>query len=236
MFVSRSLGDHLLWIAAYRRLFKHFLRKSLLGLGDESMCLCEQDLLVLLAEDSERYFDMVVTTYQQKLFAFVFLKVCHRQDAEDIVQEALIHAFYWLKSRSSHEIKQMNLRPWLFKIAYHGALNHLTRGGKRSSQLVSLDCSEERAFLESVVCGRYASPEKELEEQEVYHELYICIQQLPDHYRLPLLLHYIVGLSYREVAEILQQPFNTAKSNGRRGLEKLQKMLQQTDGMRKEED
>ncbi len=113
------------------------------------MCLSEQDLLKLLAEDLYRNFDLLVEQYQQKLFVFILLKVRHRQDAEDIVQETFIRAYRCLASPSHHEDMPVKLSPWLFKIAHNCSLNHMMRGEKRSSQLVSIDCSDIRELLES---------------------------------------------------------------------------------------
>lgn len=188
------------------------------------MCLCEQDLLKLLAEDPHCNFNLLVEQYQQKLFVSILYMVRHKQDAEDIVQETFIRAYRCLISPG--EEMPNKLTAWLFKIAYRCALNHITRGGKRSSQLVSIDCSDIRELLESTRYGRYASAEQAVEEREALYHLYTCVQQLRDHQRLPLILHHIVGLGYQEVAHILEQPLNTTKSNAHRGLKALRKLLQ----------
>jgi RNA polymerase sigma factor (sigma-70 family) len=190
------------------------------------MCLCEQHLLKLLAENLYRNFDLLVGQYQQKLFVFILLKVHHRQDAEDIVQETFIRAYRCLASLSRHEDMPVKLSPWLFKIAHNCSSNHMMRGGKRSSQLVSMDCSDMRELLESTRYGQYASPEQVVEERETLYQVYICIQQLRDHHRLPVILRHIVGLGYQEVADILDQPLNTTKSNAHRGLKALRNLLQ----------
>jgi RNA polymerase sigma-70 factor, ECF subfamily len=189
------------------------------------MDLCDKDLLALLASDLNTYFDLLLLTYQQKLFVFVLNMVHNRQDAEEIVQDAFVNAYRGLKKFSPLEIQMLHLRPWLFKIAYNLSLNHINRHA--ISPTISIDLAESRLYFEGTEQGQYASPEKEMEEKEALAELYSYIKQLPDLLRVPLILHYIVGLQYSEIAEVLQQPFNTVKSNGRRALKKLHELRKQ---------
>ena len=66
-------------------------------------------------------------------------------------------------------------------------------------------------------------PEKILEEQEDRRILATMISRLPEHYRVAVNCYYFAELSYREIAELLQQPIGTVKSNVHRGTQPLRK-------------
>lgn len=177
----------------------------------------EQELKRRLAIDLKGSFDLLVVAYQQKLYALVWYMIRNSEDAKDIVQDAFINAYKALSKMPPKAIKEMKLRPWLLKIAYNLSLNHISR----TSQSASIDLVDESKHFQHI------SPEADFEGKETKDELYICIMQLPDTLRIPVILHYILGISYKEIADdILHQPFNTVKSHGRRGLEELRKALE----------
>jgi RNA polymerase sigma-70 factor, ECF subfamily len=182
----------------------------------------DEELKALLASDLPEYFELLMLTYAKKLITFVSLNG-NRDYAEDIVQEAFINAYNALTKIPPEKILSMNIRPWLYTITHNIYLNYCTRYNKFKP--VSTDLQEWQDLLEETENGQYPSPDKEVEQKETYNELYLCIDRLPDKFRLPVFLHYISELEYQEVAEVLQQPFNTVKSNGLRGLKKLRDMM-----------
>jgi RNA polymerase sigma-70 factor, ECF subfamily len=185
----------------------------------------DEELKALLASDLSTYFELLMLVYAQKLIAFTVSLSGNLPYTEDIVQESFIKAYYALERSSSEKILSMNIRAWLYKITYNTYVNYITRYDKFSP--VSTDLPEEREYLEITENGHYPPPDKEVEQKETYNELYFCINRLPDKLRLPVLLHYIFELEYQEVAEVLQQPFNTVKSNGLRGFRKLRDMMRE---------
>jgi RNA polymerase sigma factor (sigma-70 family) len=90
-----------------------------------------------------------------------------------------------------------------------------------------LNYFEVQEKIEGSTNGQLASPEEEFEWKETREELYSNINRLPDALRLPVFLHYIHELEYREIARILDLPLNTVKSNGRRGWLQLQKIIKE---------
>jgi RNA polymerase sigma-70 factor (ECF subfamily) len=182
----------------------------------------DEELKKLLASNLPKYFELLMLAYASKLIAFVSWNG-NPDCAEDIVQETFIKAYNALAKSSVEQIRSMNIRPWLYAIARNLSSNYRTRYTRFSS--ISTDTQEGRDLLEKIENGQYPSPDGEVEQKEAYSELYLCISRLPDRFRLPVLLHYISDLKYQEVAEILQQPFDTVKSNGLRGLKKLRNMM-----------
>ncbi len=193
----------------------------------------DNDLLILLSTDLDGYFDQLVLHYQQKLYIFVVCMIHNHLDAEEIVQDTFVHAYKAFKKKPQME-QRIILRPWLFKIAYNLTINYVTRSASYRYQWLSLDMPKGRRSFEETEHGQYLSPEQQMEDQETNRELYEAIDKLSDVLRTPVVLHFVVGLQYPEIAGILDQSINTVKSNGRRGLKKLHAILCQCSLKRSE--
>lgn len=189
------------------------------------MALCDQDLKTLLAADLTTYFYLLVEAYERRLYGFIFCRLRQSQDTEDIVQDTFVNAYRALQKYTWLQIEELKLKAWLFTIAYHLALNHKSRIGAHQSQMDSINVLEEKGHLEGTEDSHHLLPEIEMERKEAYAELYVCIGQLPEGYREVISLHYIAELSYPEIAVMLNQPLNTTKNKGYRGLEKLKEMM-----------
>lgn len=179
------------------------------------------DLLALLALDLDHHFKQLVLTYQHQLYAFALRMTRDPQEAEDIVQEAFIRAYFALKDYSLRKIEVVKLRPWLYKTTLHVFYNRVR---KPSLPLVMLDDSEDSAMLE-IEDEQSAMPEKEVERTELRRELNELIGSLPERYRAALIFYYFEEFSYAEIAELLSQPVGTVKANIHRGINLLRKIL-----------
>jgi RNA polymerase sigma-70 factor (ECF subfamily) len=177
------------------------------------------DLLELLATDLDCYFQQLVLSSQQRLYAFALRQAGSPQDAEDIVQEAYIRAYHALADYPPERIRTMKLQPWLHKITLHIFYRH-----KSSTQLsyLPLDLSEDSMLLAIEDDGR-EQPERVIQNREDVHELEALISGLPEQYRAAVNCYYFAELSYREIAELLNQPVGTVKSNVHRGTQLLRK-------------
>ncbi len=191
------------------------------------MGLCDQDLETLLVANLDASFYLLVEAYQYRLFGYVLHLLRHYQDAEDVVQNAFINAYKALSRYTWLQIEELDLEAWLFTIARNLALNYRSREGRRYAQLTSLDLPEGHELLDEGVYNCCFSLEAIVERKEVHEELYACIERLPEMYREPMILHYIIGFSYQKIAEMLDQPLNTVKSNGYRGFKKLQELVKE---------
>ncbi len=173
-----------------------------------------------LATDLDRHFPQLVLSTQQRLYTFALRQTDSRQDAEDIVQEAFIRAYHALRTYPPDRIRLMKLLPWLYKITLHIFYRQSTNGSRL--QYIPLDLSEESAHCE-IEDNEEMRPEKILEEQEDRRTLATMISRLPEHYRVAVNCYYFAELSYREIAELLQLPIGTVKSNVHRGTQLLRK-------------
>src|SRR5579863_3167602 len=178
----------------------------------------EADLLALLAVDLESNFQDLVAAYQHRLFAFIFRQTGSRQDAEDIVQETFLHAYFALGNYPVWRIQTLKLLPWLFRIALN-----IFYSRQRATKVASvpLDLSEGGPQLE--MADDREQPDAALEKREEIQTLQAYLTDLPGPYREAINLYYFEGLRYQEIAELLNIPIGTVKSNLHRGLRLLRR-------------
>ena len=182
----------------------------------------DMSLPALLAMDLDRYFHQLVQAYRPRLYTFVSRQGSSPHDAEDIVQEALIRAYYALGDYPEERVRALKLQPWLYKIT----LNEFYNPARRSRlRCVPLDLSEESALLEVEDDWR-EQPDVIVEGTERLRELEALVVTLPRQYREAVNLYYFEDMTYQEIAEMLGQPLGTVKSNVHRGIRLLRKALE----------
>jgi RNA polymerase sigma-70 factor (ECF subfamily) len=178
--------------------------------------------LALPAITVETYYEQLVSLYWYQLRAFIARRVGNPQDAEDIVQEALLRAYVALERYPVQRRQTLKARPWLYKIAWNVYCNYTGRSKQPPS--IPLDLSDESPVLERED-DRFVQPEVAFEHVEDRQELEILVATLPQHYRDVVSLYYFEDLNYQEIADILNQPVGTVKVYVHRGVRLLRKAL-----------
>jgi RNA polymerase sigma-70 factor (ECF subfamily) len=119
----------------------------------------------------------------------------NHDDASDVAQEAFVRAFRGLPDFDARS----DFFTWLYRIAINVALNHLRRAGRR--RRVSIDDAVLPDHLRSEASG---DPSRALELKQMALDIGHALDQLSDAQRASIVLAVLEGLSYREVAEILE--------------------------------
>lgn len=162
--------------------------------------------------------------YAQQLFAGAVRMTRNRADAEDLVQETYLKA--WRAYDSFEE--GTNLRAWLFRIMTNTYINRYNAAQRRPTE-TDLDEVEELFLyrrLGSIDQSRMnASAEDQMMELFTDDEVRGAIEELPDNFRLPLILSDVEGFAYKEIAEMLDIPIGTVMSRLHRGRKLMQKRL-----------
>jgi len=145
-------------------------------------------------------------------------------DAEDLVQET------YLKAYRSYERFEAgtNLKAWMYRILTNTYINAYRKKQRRPDESDIDDVEDLYLYrriggVEGAVLGR--SAEDELMEIFGEDEVKVALEDLPEHYRLPILLADVEGFAYKEIAEILDVPIGTVMSRLHRGRKQLQKRL-----------
>lgn len=157
-------------------------------------------------------FEPVVRAYQSSLVTFAWRMLGNGADAEEAVQESFIRAFRHLRRRPRETWGDIELTPWLYRIA----LNVCRTKGKAQSRRVE---TTDRAPLDE-------APSHECWDAPALQEtIESAIGRLPSPYRAVVLMRYIDQLSYQEIAHALNQPLGTVKAKIHRGTRKLRRLL-----------
>jgi RNA polymerase sigma-70 factor (ECF subfamily) len=148
----------------------------------------------------------------------VALRLCgNASDAEDLVQETITKAYRaWDKYETG-----TNCRAWLVTILRNTFINQFRRESRRPSA-VQFDAVEDISIFDEV---KDRDPEGSFFHSIVDDEVKRAIQDLPEEFRMPVVLSDVEGLSYAEIAEILDLPVGTVKSRLFRGRRRLQQRL-----------
>lgn len=137
------------------------------------------------------------------------------------MQGPFIQAYFAIADYPSQRIKMLSLQPWLYKIALNIFYKRLRQN---KIQLIQLDVKEEEEYTQFTDDSHF-QPDLLFEKKELRHEIEALLMTLSLQYREAVNLYYFAELSYREIAEMLQQPMGTVKSNLHRGLSLLRKPL-----------
>jgi RNA polymerase sigma-70 factor (ECF subfamily) len=193
--------------------------------ADEAGFRQEQALLNSLLADLDRCFEQVVLYYEQRLFAFALRLSGSYEEAQEITQDAFVRAYHALSGYSVEQVRSLALRAWLYQIVLNVARNRL-RKLRHLPTCVSLEQASTDAD-EELEGARAEGPEAHLEARERQRLLQQALLTLPLAYREVIVLRHIEGLSYPELARLLNQPIGTVKARVHRGLAQLRQVLAQ---------
>jgi RNA polymerase sigma-70 factor (ECF subfamily) len=167
----------------------------------------------------ERNFEAAAMPYLDALYNTAARMTRNAQDAEDLVQETYLKAYkYYDKFEEG-----TNLKAWLFKILKNTFINSYRRAQLQPPQSDFADIEESfESQISEEASGQIPNPEQELLENVLDEDVQRAIDQLPQDYRMVVLLADLEGFSYKEISDILEIPVGTVMSRlyrGRRLLE-----------------
>ena len=172
--------------------------------------------LVRRARRGERLaFAELVGRYQKQIYSLAYRLTNSQEDALDLTQEVFLKIFQVLE----HYDPQRPFFPWMYKVASNVCYTFLKR---RPQESIPLDNVIELAPL---IPRRETQPEEYYETREVQGLVQQAIVELPEKYRLPLVLRYMEEFSYQEIADFLELPVSTIETRLYRGKALLQKRL-----------
>jgi RNA polymerase sigma factor (sigma-70 family) len=175
-------------------------RSHLSGIGARTPLLrlqSDERLVAMTRRGNDHAFEALVARYQSRLLAFCRHMLGSREDAEDVLQEVFAAAYGALLGDN----RDINVRPWLYRIARNRSLNHLRR-----TQPIAVD-SLDHHFAEN---GQTTADK--VHEREEFRQLVADVQQLPETQRTALLLREIDALSYEQIAEAMETTVPSVKS------------------------
>jgi RNA polymerase sigma-70 factor (ECF subfamily) len=163
----------------------------------------------------EAAFAELVRRYREPVFrlAVSILGQEFAPEAEDVTQDVMLHVHHALGSFRG----ESRFGSWIYRIAFNQALNVKARARYRAPHL-----SEEAL---TTAPSRDRGPHDQLQDERRRQALLACVGELPDVYQSALRLHYWLGASVSDIAEMLDAPENTVKSYLHRARRLLQALL-----------
>ena len=187
--------------------------------------MSEREVDQLLVERAQRgdkrAFELLVEKYQHKLARLVSRLVRDPGEAEDVTQEAFIKAYRALPSFRGDSA----FYTWLYRIGINTAKNFLVATGRRAPTSTEVDAEEAEGFESSELLHDINTPESLLLTKEIGTTVNGAIESLPEELRSAIQLRELEGMSYEEIAKLMDCPIGTVRSRIFRAREAIAEKL-----------
>jgi len=174
--------------------------------------MSEREVDQLLVERAQRgdkrAFELLVEKYQRKLARLVSRLVRDPGEAEDVTQEAFIQAYRALPSFRGDSA----FYTWLYRIGINTAKNYLVATGRRAPTSTEVDAEEAEGFESGEQLRDINTPESLLLSKEIATTVNAAIESLPEELRSAIQLRELEGMSYEEIAKLMDCPIGTVRS------------------------
>ena len=162
-----------------------------------------------------REFARFVREHETSIFTYVLRMVGHKEDAEDITQEALLQAYRtWLQVDPNGAGGYVK---WCYRIAHNLAIDSVRKKKPRGV---------EEDEIERTADTRELRPEEVYEHRVQAGQIKECIQELEEKYREALILRYQEDMSYEEISKVLDLPVSTIETRIHRAKKMLRDKLE----------
>ncbi len=177
------------------------------------------ELVRRVQQGDKAAFDLLVRKYQQRIGKLVSRFISDRSEVEDVTQEAFIKAYRALPNFRGDSA----FYTWLYRIATNTAKNYLVAAGRRPprSDVDITSGATEQGF--ELVSDN--SPEGEMASEEIRRTIHDALEQMPEELRMALSMCEFDGLTYDEIAEVMDCPIGTVRSRIFRARQSLDQKL-----------
>ncbi|QTF94172.1 RNA polymerase sigma factor RpoE [Halomonas sp. BM-2019] len=181
----------------------------------------DQQLVERAQRGDSRAFDLLVRKYQHKIIGLIGRYVHDHAEVQDVAQEAFIKAYRALgKFRA-----ESAFYTWMYRIAINTAKNHLVSRGRRPPGS-DLDIVDAEIVDHSGRLADTETPEAAMARDQLEAAVFEAIDNLPDDLRTAITLRELEGLSYEDIANIMQCPVGTVRSRIFRAREAVDQHIQ----------
>jgi RNA polymerase sigma-70 factor, ECF subfamily len=183
--------------------------------------LTDQQIVELVQRGDKNAFNLLVKKYQHKVVHLVSRYVKNSGDVADVSQEAFIKAYRALPNFRGESA----FYTWLYRIAVNSAKNYLVSQG-RKPPANDVDAEEADFYDGSDALRENSTPERVMLSEEIKSILFATVEKLPDDLKMAITLREIEGMSYEDIANVMDCPVGTVRSRIFRAREAIDKELQ----------
>lgn len=180
----------------------------------------DQKLVERVQRGDKNAYNLLVTKYQHKVANLVSRYVKNQSDVPDLVQEAFIKAYRALPNFRGDSA----FYTWLYRIAINCTKNHLVASGRKPPGS-DVEIEDAEIYDSGEALRENASPEKILLTEEIKKVVFDTMAQLPEDLRLAINFRELEGLSYEEIAIIMDCPVGTVRSRIFRARDAIEKKI-----------
>lgn len=195
--------------------------------GDRAI---DQQLVERVQRGDKRAYELLIAKYQRKIHRLLSRLVRDAAEIEDITQEAFIKAYRALPQFRGESA----FYTWLYRIAINTAKNHLVAQGRRVPTTTENNAEEAETFDAAEPLRDISTPESLLMSKQVAQTVNSAMLELPEELRTAITLREMEGLSYDEIAELMNCPIGTVRSRIFRAREAIAERLRPLLGTSKE--
>ena len=181
-----------------------------------------------LAAEEVHLFESLMLRHQAQLFRVAYRMTGNRDEAEDLVQEALVEAFQSFR----RFVPGTHFDRWVSRIMSHTYIDRIRRKSRARVESLDQPMGEGDGYLREIRDPRKTPQERALS-SETEQKVQDALRELPEEFRLAVVLCDIEGFSYEEIAERVQCPIGTVRSRIHRGrgllAKKLKPYMDETD-------
>ena len=176
----------------------HASQRGLLARRSPLLKLQGDERLIAMARNGNPgAFETIVDRYQGRLLGFCRQMLGSTEDAEDVLQEVFVNAYRAMLA----DEREINLRPWLYRIARNRCLNHLRK-----------PTADAQESMDMVPAVEASSTAERVHNREEFRQLLGDVRKLPETQRSALLLREMDALSYEEIAQAMETSVPSVKS------------------------
>ena len=182
--------------------------------------LTDQVLIERVQNGDKQAFNLLVTKYQNKVCNLISRYVSNPGDVPDVAQEAFIKAYRAIPSFRGESA----FYTWLYRIAVNTAKNHIVAQGRRPPA-TDVDAEEAEFYETGNALKEISNPENLTLSKELQRVVFSAIEALPEDLKTAMTLRELDGLSYEEIAEVMDCPVGTVRSRIFRAREAVEKKI-----------
>jgi len=190
----------------------------------------DRQLVERAQRGDKRAFELLVEKYQRKLARLLSRFIRDPAEVEDVTQEAFIKAYRALPQFRGDSA----FYTWLYRIGINTAKNYLMAMGRRAPTSTEVEAEEAEGFEEGEQLRDINTPESVLLSNEIAETVNSTIEQLPEELRTAIQLREIEGMSYEDIAQVMNCPIGTVRSRIFRAREAIAERLRPLLGTRKD--
>ena len=181
----------------------------------------DQALVERAQRGDKQAFGLLVSKYQRKLARLLSRLIRDPAEVEDVAQETFIKAYRALPSFRGDSA----FYTWLYRIGVNTAKNYLVSQGRRAPTATEIESEEAETYEEGEQLRDINTPERVLLSKQIGETVNAAMEALPEELRTAIMLRELEGLSYEEIANVMDCPIGTVRSRIFRAREAIAERL-----------